>query len=88
LYAMKYASRVAVTPVSTFSPTSIMTHSTAKTEETTVTFAEDELLKLQLRVARRADELSQQTGREQQKDLERWLEAEREVLRPASGIAS
>jgi hypothetical protein len=41
---------------------------------------EDELMDFQLRVARRADELSQSRGRHTQTDLERWLDAERDVL--------
>jgi hypothetical protein len=41
---------------------------------------EDELMDFQLRVARRADELSQTRGRHTQSDLERWLDAERDVL--------
>jgi hypothetical protein len=41
---------------------------------------EDELMDFQLRVARRADELSQSRGRHTQSDLERWLDAERDVL--------
>jgi len=47
---------------------------------TTDSFAEEELVRLQLQVARRADELSARTSPGQDKDLERWLQAEREVL--------
>ena len=45
-------------------------------------FADDPLLALELRVASRADQLSLKFGggRDKDKDLEYWLQAEREVL--------
>jgi hypothetical protein len=44
--------------------------------------SEDDLLRLQLQVARRADELAQSRGRQSTTpdDWEYWLEAERQVL--------
>jgi hypothetical protein len=66
-----------------------MSLSTGKNiEPATPASADDELLKLQLRVARRADELSQENGREPQKDLEHWLQAEREVLTNRTAVAA
>ena len=43
-------------------------------------FADDALLALELRVASRADQLSLEFGGGRDKDLEYWLQAEREVL--------
>jgi hypothetical protein len=41
---------------------------------------DDPLLELELRVAWRADEISHESGGGRDKDLEYWLQAEREVL--------
>jgi len=41
---------------------------------------EDDLLRLELKVAKRADELSEESGRIRGKDLEHWLRAEQEVF--------
>jgi hypothetical protein len=43
-------------------------------------FADDELVALQLRVARRADELASQNAWDRAADFARWLQAEREFL--------
>lgn len=45
-----------------------------------VAFADDELLRLEFQVAQRADELSHRDGCERGRDLEHWLQAEREIL--------
>ncbi len=42
----------------------------------------DELTQLQLKVAQRADQISQKTRTPQERDLAHWLEAEREFLPP------
>ena len=47
-------------------------------------FSDDALLALELRVASRADQLSQKFGGGRDKDLEYWLQAEREVLADTS----
>ena len=47
-------------------------------------FAGDALLALELRVASRADQLSQKFGGGRDKDLEYWLQAEREVFADTS----
>jgi hypothetical protein len=41
---------------------------------------EEGLLGLQLRVARRADEIAQTGARDRFRDIEYWLQAERDVL--------
>lgn len=41
---------------------------------------EDDLLRLEMWVAQRADELSQQSGGSRGRDLEHWLQAEREIF--------
>ena len=50
-------------------------------------FADEELVALQLRVARRADEISRQNAADRGADLERWLQAERECLFGSAGSA-
>lgn len=50
-------------------------------------FADEELVALQLRVARRADELSRNNTADRGADLERWLQAERECLFSSVGSA-
>jgi hypothetical protein len=42
----------------------------------------DELTQLQLKVAQRADQISQKNGGARERDKEYWLEAEREFLPP------
>lgn len=42
---------------------------------------EEDLLRLEIRIARRADELSRSGSGVRERDLEHWLQAEREVLR-------
>jgi len=42
----------------------------------------DEFTQLQLKVAQRADQISQKNGSARERDLEYWLEAEREFLPP------
>ena len=51
---------------------------------------DDRLLQLELRVAQRADELSQKNGNVRGRDLEHWLQAEQEIFTPAQqpGLAS
>lgn len=49
---------------------------------------EDELMDIQVRIARRADELSRLRGRPTLSDRDRWLEAERDVLAILPGHAS
>jgi hypothetical protein len=39
-----------------------------------------ELFELELRIARRADELAQTGGSRPRRDLEHWLRAEREIM--------
>jgi hypothetical protein len=43
-------------------------------------FPEDELSQFELHVARRADELARMNGPSLSRDLEFWLQAERELL--------
>ena len=43
-------------------------------------FLDDPLFQLQIRVARRADELAMQAGSGREMDLRSWQQAEREVL--------
>ena len=45
-----------------------------------VSFGDEDLLRLEFRVAQRADELSQRDGCERGRDLEHWLQAEREIF--------
>jgi hypothetical protein len=54
----------------------------------TIVFTEDDLLQFELKVAQRADALSQETGRTRGKDLEHWLQAEREILEGCTGRAA
>jgi hypothetical protein len=62
------------------------------TEETEVStrdvFAGDDLLQLEMLVARRADELSQDDRHRTGRDLMHWLQAEREVLRQVAPAAA
>ena len=44
------------------------------------TLTEDELFGLELRVAKRADEIAQTGARGMSHDVEHWLQAERDVL--------
>jgi hypothetical protein len=42
----------------------------------------DELTKLQIKVAQRADQISQKTRTARERDRAHWLEAEQEILPP------
>jgi Protein of unknown function (DUF2934) len=53
---------------------------------TLVVFNEDDLLQLELKVAQRADQLSQEGGSVRGKDLEHWLRAEQEIF--AGGLGA
>jgi hypothetical protein len=48
-----------------------------------VDFPEDDLLRLEMKVAQRADQLSERHGRVPGRDLEHWLQAEREIFEGA-----
>jgi hypothetical protein len=50
------------------------------TSATAVLNEDDRLLQLELRVAQRADELSQASGSVRGRDLEHWLRAEQEIF--------
>ncbi len=52
---------------------------------TAVPNEDDRLLQLELRVAQRADELSQESGSVRGRDLEHWLRAEQEVFERCRG---
>jgi hypothetical protein len=56
-------------------------NSPAKTHKLPAVYLEADLLKLEIRVARRADQLSLKHGGSRGRDLEHWLQAEREILR-------
>jgi hypothetical protein len=45
-------------------------------------FPRDELTELQLKVAQRADQISQKMRTAQERDRAHWLEAERDILPP------
>jgi hypothetical protein len=61
---------------------------TPKPEESSAAvFTEDELLQLELKIAQRADKLSQESGSIRGKDLEHWLRAEREIFEGCLGSA-
>ena len=51
-------------------------------QEANPALPEDELTQLQLKVAQRADQISQKVRSTQERDLGYWLEAEREFLSP------
>jgi hypothetical protein len=42
--------------------------------------ADDDLLRLEMKIAQRADQLSQKKGKIQHSSLENWLQAEREIF--------
>lgn len=46
-----------------------------------VTFTEDDLLRLEMKVAKRADQLFQDDQGRPGRDLQHWLQAEHDVLR-------
>jgi hypothetical protein len=46
---------------------------------------DDRLMQLELRVAQRADELSQESGSVRGRDLEHWLRAEQEIFERCRG---
>jgi hypothetical protein len=52
---------------------------------TPVVFTEDELLQLELKVAQRADQLSQESGSVRGQDLQHWLRAEQEIFEGCLG---
>ncbi len=57
------------------------------TSATAVLNEDDRLLQFELKVAQRADELSQASGSVRGRDLEHWLRAEHEILeRCRSGL--
>ena len=43
-------------------------------------FAQDDLFQIEIKVAQRADQLSEEAGGGRDRDREHWLQAEREVL--------
>ena len=45
-----------------------------------IAVAEDDLLRLEMQIAQRADQLWQDNGKARGNDLEHWLQAEREIL--------
>jgi hypothetical protein len=51
-------------------------------------FTEDALLQLELKVAQRADQLSQESGSVRGQDLQYWLRAEQEIFENCLGSAS
>ncbi len=56
-------------------------NSPAKYHQLPAVYLEADLLKLEIKVARRADQLSQKHGGSRGRDLEHWLQAEHEILR-------
>jgi Protein of unknown function (DUF2934) len=52
-----------------------------------IVFTEDDLLQLELRVAQRADKLSQENGSVRGRDLQHWLQAEREIFDCCANLA-
>jgi hypothetical protein len=46
----------------------------------------EDLFEIELRVARRADELARTRGSDRQKDVAHWSEAEREIWETQAGI--
>jgi len=50
-----------------------------------IAIADDDLLRLEIKIAQRADQLWQDNGLARGNDLEHWLQAEREIL---TGVAS
>jgi len=45
-----------------------------------IDFPEDDLLRLEIKVAQRADELTERHGGQPGRDLEHWLQAEHEIF--------